>query len=757
MKENLYHISDISKKLISKKRSSYYFTVIKKSEVDDYESKGWELIPSKLKKSVRMRKQKPHDCYFEDRVWALLAKMQFQFLNKEVFKIEYQKGLKKQIDVFAGEDEAVLFIECKSSEQRKKNCYSKEINELIGIKEDIRIVIHNNFTRDTKVAYIFATNNVVISDNDRKRLSSNNIFHFNQDDIEYFEDLTDHLGHASKYQLFGKLFKGQKIPRLRNRVPAIRGKTPKGQYFYSFSIEPEMLLKMGFILHRSDLSSDVTLAYQRLVKKYRLKVIGKFIDEGGYFPNSIIINIDTKKDRKLRFSEPQKIPHDSSTDLGILYLPQTYKSAFIIDGQHRLYGYSRAQNKSHSTIPVVAFENLPPRDQADIFININHTQKSVPANLLNSIMADFHWKSDNATFAISALKTRLFTSLNNDERSPFYKRIVLSEERQTDKRCLTLKTLRDWGINKVNFFGTIKNNKIIKPGYLTDIDYDSTLKKAFLFFLKCFQKIENELPIQWDKGKAEGGFIAMNVAVTATIRVLENILDFLVIRKKIEPLEMTGEELAENVIPYLESVISFARDLDREGILKLRRLFGSGAPEKVLREFQNAINKEYKEFCPEGLDQWIRDNTGIYNKPGRDLGHKIEEIIDDHVKAGLIKEFGEKDWWKSGVNNTIKIECAAKRINEGSDEPDHNFLNTIHYQKIINQNWNIFGDVFTPPGKERESKTKKLDWMNKFNLIRRKYSHPQRENISEKEYEYLEELHDWISKKIEKFLEASRT
>lgn len=40
--------------------------------------------------------------------------------------------------------------------------------------------------------------------------------------------------------------------------------------------------------------------YQRIIKKQRLKEIRKFIDNKGFFPNSLIISIDTNG-KKLRF------------------------------------------------------------------------------------------------------------------------------------------------------------------------------------------------------------------------------------------------------------------------------------------------------------------------------------------------------------------------------------------------------------------------------------------------------------------------
>ena len=744
--EGLSSTNRISRRVINVRKLPFYLKTIRKAKRDHFKNDGWEFVPSKLKKSLRIRKRKPHNVAFEDRVWALFAKMGFDYINTDNnFKLEYQEGLKKQIDVLAANSEAIIIVECKSSETRKRVSYQKDINELGGIKENLRTAAKKLFPGNSKVAFIFATNNSIVSKPDKRRLEDASIFHFNQDDIDYFEQLTDHLGSAAKFQMFGKLFEAQKIPELKNKVPAIKGKNSAGYTFYSFSIEPEYLLKIGFILHRTQTNPEVASAYQRLVKKPRLTQIGKYIDQGGYFPNSIIINIQTKRNRPLKFEKAALIEHDSSTSMGILHLPQTYRSAFIIDGQHRLYGYSVTKSESHHTIPVVAFHNLPPDEQTRIFVDINHTQKRVPANLLHSIMADFHWNSSNDRLALSALKSRLFMEMNSDDGSPFYKRIIISEEKKTDNRCLTLQTIKSWGLGKVNFFGKLKGDHLIRDGYLSEVDYEKTLRKAVEFLNTAFAKIEDGLGEQWDAGSGEGGFIAMNIGVSALIRTLDSIIAYLVRFKNLAPESMTGEDLAFETWQYLDPVVDFVRGLDSDGIKKLRSLFGSGATEKVLREFQYAIHKEFQDFSPEGLEQWIKDSSGVYNQPAYELGHnQIEPMIDKFIKAELKKQFGEKYWWIKGVPKTIQKKCADAKIDVGTTEPDWNFLNTIHYETIIEKHWSLFGEYFTHPGTKNLKKSKKLEWLRKFNSVRQKYSHPQRENTSEEEYNLLVETKNWL-------------
>ena len=57
-----------------------------------------------------------------------------------------------------------------------------------------------------------------------------------------------------------------------------------GYTYYSFSIEPEKLLKIGYVLHRNKANRKLMPTYQRLIKKSRLKSVQDFVDNGGFFP-----------------------------------------------------------------------------------------------------------------------------------------------------------------------------------------------------------------------------------------------------------------------------------------------------------------------------------------------------------------------------------------------------------------------------------------------------------------------------------------
>lgn len=367
------------------RKSKYQYKSIKKSELKEHLDSGWE-IQRRNKNSFRVKTLKPTDEWFEDRVWTLFAKMGFNYMNSDRnFRLKYTKDNLipgKQIDVFAVDDETIFIVECKTSKKRKSKSFQSEINEINGIRGNIIPKLQRAFEGKRKIAWLFCTENIVLSDNDKSRLKEHNIFYLNQDDINYYEQLIDQLGISAKYQMFARIFANQEIPEIKNKVPAIRGKMG-GYTYYSFSIEPDTLLKISYILHRINTSDDTLSTYQRMVKKSRIKQIDDFLGgENNFFPNAIIINIDTKRGKPLDFNLADAGQHDSKSKLGVLHLPKRFKSAFVIDGQHRLYGYGNNNYRFTHTIPVIAFENLPSDKQANLFVEINHKQKSVPANLL---------------------------------------------------------------------------------------------------------------------------------------------------------------------------------------------------------------------------------------------------------------------------------------------------------------------------------------------------------------------------------------
>ena len=168
--------------------------------------------------------------------------------------------------------------------------------------------------------------------------------------------------------------------------------------------------------------------YQRIIKKKRLNEVREFINNGGYFPNSIIISLDTEG-KGLVFDQASPKLDNTISRIGILHIPKKYRSAYIIDGQHRLYGYSDSDYAETNTILVVAFVDLARTEQIKLFMDINENQKAVPITLRVTLNADMLWDSDDFNEQRQALRSKVSQMLGEEATSPLNGRIVVCTQR----------------------------------------------------------------------------------------------------------------------------------------------------------------------------------------------------------------------------------------------------------------------------------------------------------------------------------------
>lgn len=223
-----------------------------------------------------------------------------------------------------------------------------------------------------------------------------------------------------------------------------------------FLIKPSILLKMCHVLHRDKDNKNNMPAYQRFIKRDRLTAIRKFVNDGGYFPNSIVINIDVAK--KLQFDLANLQCEESLTKLGLLHLPSQYHSAYVIDGQHRLYGYSETEYVDSNTIPVVAFVGLQPEEQVELFMQINENQKAVPKELRNVLNASMLLDSENLNSRRKALRLSIAQNLGEDRASPLFGRIIISENDDNPDASITMEAISE-GLKKGGYLNIYKKKR----------------------------------------------------------------------------------------------------------------------------------------------------------------------------------------------------------------------------------------------------------------------------------------------------------
>ncbi|WP_156759159.1 DGQHR domain-containing protein [Microbacterium karelineae] len=734
---------------ITRRLDGYLREKIPNARQGEYENSGdgW-VLDKTLKNSVWMRKPKRHDVAFEDRVWAMCARLGFNSLSLgRTLQLPYGKGdnERKQVNVLAADDEVVLVIDCKSSggEQPRTETFKPEIEAINGYRTGLIGALRKQFPGH-KIKFAFITNNIYVSKDTLAKMGAADIAYLDEEAVNYYHELADHLGPAAKFQLLGNLFHGQKIEAMDATVPAIRGKMG-GYTYYSFAIEPERLLKLAYVLHRNNANMRWMPTYQRIIKRSRLKKVSEFVEDGGFFPNSLVINVDNGG-RPLRFDRSEK--QSGSTTLGLLHLPPKYRSVYIVDGQHRLFGYAHSSRAHSELVPVVAFVDMPGTKQLEMFMDINENQQAVPKNLRLTLKADLEWESSDKKRQAQALKLKVAQLLGEQKSSPLRGRVIIGEEKANERLCISLDAVGR-GVDRGRFIGEFTSTEMRKPGSFYRGSIDTTIDPLIGFLELCFAFMRDELPSQWNKGRGEGGFVFTNAGVEAILRLLGDFIDHLSEEGKADPRQQTPNDVFVQVRSLLSHLVTYLNGLTPDEIATFRTWLGAGGPTKYLRQFQSAIVETVPNFEPEGYEEWKLNQEKQFNADSYTMLNEVETFLRQDIKRRLQDKHGS-EWIHAGVPQAIfrdgSTRAAEKQYEAGPgvtvDWWDCLYL--IDYQKVMQHGGNavwleLFDRTYTLPSDRKAAWRNRSGWFNELNRTRNKVAH--NEAVTEEEFGFLQTLH----------------
>lgn len=739
----------------NKRKNLYIEARERKVALEELEEEGWEYVKDYAdSKFVKVRKEKPFYERFEDQIWLLFFQMGFKHLNRDAnFKMNYDfnnPDFTQQIDVFAADDETILIVECKSSEDLNEVQFKKDIEKLHGQMEGLRKCALKQYP-GRKVKFIWATHNCIMSAKDIKRLQEWDIIFFSDSTIQYYSELVKHLGTCSRYQLLGNLLANTEIKKMQNKVLAIKGKMG-GHEYYEFSIEPEKLLKIGYVLHRNEANKNMMPTYQRIIKRKRLKEVQSFINYGGYFPNSIIISIDSGG-RKLQFDESPTKLDDSISKIGVLHLPKRYHSAYIIDGQHRLYGYSDSEYANTNSIPIVAFVDLDRSEQLKLFMDINENQKSVSKTLRITLNSDMLWDSPNQNERRDAIRSKIAQMCGEEQSSPLLGRVVIGEDEKNNIKCITIQAIQ-LALQKCSFFSTFaKNNTIATNGSFDVGDNQATINRFYPFLEGCFKTVKNECETEWSLG--EQGILTINRGIQGIIRIINDVVNLLIAQNKLFPLTQDIDDIINEVEYYMSPLLNHINKLTEEQRIELKSFYGGGAENKYLHYFQKVIHDSLTDFNPEGLEEYIENTTKEYNATSKEYIYAIEEKLKDVIAESLQEYYGDK-WLIKGLPKTTykEAEKAASDKNyellsndEESDIEPWDCISLSDCKDIVvySRNWSeIFESIITrPEDLILSTKEQKTEWINTISKEQNKLS-KSTYSVPKSSFELISNIYAWL-------------
>ena len=181
--------------------------------------------------------------------------------------------------------------------------------------------------------------------------------------------------------------------------------------FYTLTMPSEVLANTCFVTRRD---ADPKKGFQRVLDVKRAQQIADYVDVGfGTIPTSIILSAQSAAELK-------------SIGRGKTLEFRDHPKAFLIlDGQHRVYGFSLA--KTGLRVPVVIYNNLAPKDESRLFIDINTKQRPVPNELLLDIKKLAEYETE-----VEHQLGEVFDLFHTDTASPLLG-LVSAHERTSNK------------------------------------------------------------------------------------------------------------------------------------------------------------------------------------------------------------------------------------------------------------------------------------------------------------------------------------
>ncbi len=257
---------------------------------------------------------------------------------------------------------------------------------------------------------------------------------------------------------------------------ALRVDQPIGTYYVTV-LPAELVLQVATSDVMSAALNPDGIGYslsgtQRPFQDKRLSQIADYIDRSdSAFPNSIILAANYNKDVGLDQDEIEAMEDEAGEAAGadapaaderpsktwtvtpreggtyLLTIPTAEKLAAIIDGQHRLFAFTKADRRTRLDMDLICavFVDLPKPFQAQLFATINSTQKPVDRSLTFELFGYNVSDEPEELWTPDKLAVFLTRKLGTEDGSPLRGRITVAPKR--DSALLELAQAADWRVS----------------------------------------------------------------------------------------------------------------------------------------------------------------------------------------------------------------------------------------------------------------------------------------------------------------------
>ena len=619
----------------------------------------------------------PYD--YESRIWQLTYNMGAQILNRSELQNESKFWITgtnqntQQIDVFAVVRDYALIIECTTSIS-KENIRTK-INDINDYKKAVSEKIDKIFTleggKKLKKLFILAVKDWNISQQDLNTYTEDDLRFLPKQETEYLEQVYANSGNKifTANQFFGFLakdFEGDE-----KKFFAIKNNLGRG-VSYTFSAKPKDMISSCVIAHRKaeGLYADRTASegyYQRILKKKRLSEVSKFlINKDSSFVDSILLGYRGTNPIKFKKISDENVKDENGGVISIKFNPGSFH---VIDGQHRLFGYTEPISEDladNHNLSFTILDEMEVSDEATYFVDINSGHKPIDKSLLQEVsLVTMGETTENLATAI-AIECR------ENSSSPFRNPDLINPS-ESKSRNFNITAIND-GLKKENFFqkGNDEEGNAWKKGLFAAADFGYTKEIYTEFIFKCFDIIKTELPEFWRPKDDQMNNLAHQIIVAGLIKLFIRFVE----KNNFAMQEKNPRKIFSHIkedIEFLINKIKESNSSDLDEIFQMKSFLGASGPNTwraivLYNYFKDDKNFEhiYERKVDEPLVEKLRRRERIA-ADFNELQEKNKNLLADiERKDKEIRELKKKDKTdpdKFYINEqSVKVEGQIKSV-----------------------------------------------------------------------------------------------
>ena len=642
-----------------------------------YQQKGQRkrniTILEKNGENTKFSLNKPKWQRFEDRVWELFYELKSDFLPINDVHIEYDDGLKRQIDGLYSDENYVYIIECKYKEQKsgikqQPGDVLQDVQRYSGIWKRLCKAISkiSHFEGKTPI-FILATYGIKHTKKLQTEVTNSNLkgILLDASHVESITKMTEKMGAEIgktifKQEIFKNSSSHSSLPTIPKVFLGTQTMIDNYEVFTTF-VKPKEILELAYVPRRMPTGGDIKGSYQRVLKDSKVSQISTFLNErGSFFPNSVVCAVVGDK---CKFISEITDEHSS---IGKIELPNSYGCLWVIDGQHRIFG--SAKSTSTKPINVTIIQGMNSVQQANMFTTINQKASSVDPDLLWDLFGELgsidppprEGNRAEEEIAIKYLISNMWKSINADDKHPLAGKIHIPSQSYGSKK------------GKISFGNTlckhIFKKSIWEPGYLRQKSWKRSKSFGKKRISYLFEQIYKHMKSEWDDPKNK--WLLSNSSMIALMIVTKEMVEFFGGLPSTKTKWQNDSQYHELIDEFAELLCNgikseesgFFQETTNRNILKA----GNAAQRKeyakdLIFYIRQNGRKKYLEFAPDIEEEDEGDYPSEKTKKrARDAEISLRRIIYEVFH----ENHGDK-WHKQlnqGVWNYINIQIQEKKI-----------------------------------------------------------------------------------------------